>query len=73
MIHRLEDGRYALTPGGRTFTRRSMPSVGGPDRSWPDPEGEDHFRPNWIRHMVVARFEGIDPLRKDSNGRTALR
>ena len=28
-------------------------------------QGEDHFRPNWIRHMVVARFEGIDPLRKE--------
>lgn len=29
------------------------------------PRGEDQFRPNWLRHMVVARFEGIDPLRRD--------
>ena len=27
--------------------------------------GDDAFRPQWLRHMVVARFQGIDPERRD--------
>jgi hypothetical protein len=27
--------------------------------------GEAAFRPQWLRHMVIARFEGVDPGRRD--------
>jgi hypothetical protein len=29
------------------------------------PRGDDHYRPNWLHHMVVARFDGVDPDRRD--------
>lgn len=65
VIHRRDDDRYALTRWGEglheaiyAFGRWAGPLMARP-------RGEDHFRPNWIRHMVVARFEGIDPLRKE--------
>ncbi len=65
VVHRLDDGRYALTPWGQDL-HEAIYALGrwaGPLMA--RPRGQDHFRPNWIRHMVVARFEGIDPLRKD--------
>lgn len=65
VVRRLDDGRYALTPWGKDL-HEAIYALGrwaGPLMA--RPRGEDHFRPNWLRHMVVARFEGIDPLRKD--------
>jgi DNA-binding HxlR family transcriptional regulator len=65
VVRRLDDGRYALTPWGEDL-HEAIYALGrwaGPLMA--RPRGEDHFRPNWIRHMVVARFEGHDPQRKD--------
>jgi DNA-binding HxlR family transcriptional regulator len=65
VVRRLDDGRYALTPWGVDL-HEAIYALGrwaGPLMA--RPRGEDHFRPNWLRHMVVARFEGIDPSRKD--------
>jgi DNA-binding HxlR family transcriptional regulator len=65
VVHRPDDGRYALTPWGQDL-HEAIYALGrwaGPLMA--RPRGQDYFRPNWIRHMVVARFEGIDPLRKD--------
>jgi DNA-binding HxlR family transcriptional regulator len=65
VVRRQEDGRYALTPWGEDL-HEAIYALGrwaGPLMA--KPRGEDHFRPNWMRHMVVARFEGVDPLRKD--------
>ena len=64
-VVRLDEGRYALTPWGQDL-HEAIYALGrwaGP--LMVRPRGEDHFRPNWMRHMVVARFEGVDPLRKD--------
>jgi DNA-binding HxlR family transcriptional regulator len=65
VVHRLDDGRYELTPWGQDL-HEAIYALGrwaGPLMA--RPRGEDHFRSNWMRHMVVARFEGIDPLRKN--------
>lgn len=65
VIRRLEDGRYGLTPWGQEL-HEAIYALGrwaGPLMA--RPRGEDHYRPNWLRHMVIARFEGVDPLRKD--------
>ena len=65
VIRRLEDGRYALTPWGQDL-HEAVYALGrwaGPLMA--RPRGDDHFRPNWLRHMVIARFEGVDPRRKD--------
>jgi DNA-binding HxlR family transcriptional regulator len=65
VVRRLNDGRYALTPWGQDL-HEAIYALGrwaGPLMA--RPRGEEEFRPNWLRHMVVARFEGIDPLRKD--------
>jgi DNA-binding HxlR family transcriptional regulator len=65
VVRRLDDGRYALSPWGEDL-HEAIYALGrwaGPLMA--RPRGEDQFRPNWLRHMVVARFEGIDPLRKD--------
>lgn len=65
VVRRLDDGRYELTPWGEELheTVYALGRWAGPLMA--RPRGEDHFRPNWIRHMVVARFEGVDPRRKD--------
>lgn len=65
VVRRLDDGRYALTPWGEGL-HEAIYALGrwaGPLMA--RPRGEDQFRPNWLGHMVVARFEGTDPLRKD--------
>jgi DNA-binding HxlR family transcriptional regulator len=65
VVRRLDDGRYALTSWGEDL-REAVYALGrwaGPLMA--RPRGEDHFRPNWMRHMVIARFEGFDPRRKD--------
>jgi DNA-binding HxlR family transcriptional regulator len=64
VVRRLDDGRYALTPWGEDL-HEAVYALGrwaGPLMA--RPRGEDHFRPNWLRHMVVARFEGVDPRRR---------
>jgi len=62
----LEDGRYELTPWGYEL-RDAIYALGrwaGPLMS--QPRGEDHFQISWLRHMVVARFDGHDPDRSDT-------
>jgi len=64
VIEHGEDGRYALTPWGRGL-RESIYALG----RWAGPlmveRGDSAFRPEWLRHMVIARFEGVDPERRD--------
>jgi len=65
VVERLDDGRYALTPWGEDL-HEAVYALGrwaGPLMA--KPRGNDHFRPSWMRHMVIARFEGVDPKRTD--------
>lgn len=65
VVCRLDDGRYALTPWGEGL-HEAVYALGrwaGPLMA--RPRGDDYFRSSWLRHMVVARFEGMDPRRKD--------
>jgi DNA-binding HxlR family transcriptional regulator len=65
VVDRLHDGRYALTSWGEDL-HEAVYALGrwaGPLMA--RPRGEDHFRLQWLRHMVVARFEGFDPRRRD--------
>ena len=65
VLCRLDDGRYALTPWGDDL-REAVYALGrwaGPLMA--RPRGDDHFHPSWMRHMVIARFDGVDPKRKD--------
>lgn len=63
IVHR-DDGRYALTDWGMGL-HEAIYALG----RWAGPlmvsRGKAAFRPQWLRHMVVARFEGLDPERKD--------
>jgi hypothetical protein len=58
-------------PGGREMSDHEFAifcrtrCISAPDRSCHNRAGDDHFRPIWLRHMVLARFEGVDPLRRD--------
>jgi DNA-binding HxlR family transcriptional regulator len=65
VVRRLEDGRYALTPWGEDLHEvvYALGRWAGPLMA--QPRGNDDFRANWIRHMVIARFEGEDPERRD--------
>lgn len=65
VVRRLDDGRYALTAWGEDLHEvvYALGRWAGPLMA--RPRGEDEFRPNWIRHMVIARFEGFDPERDD--------
>jgi DNA-binding HxlR family transcriptional regulator len=65
IVRRLEDGRYALTSWGEGLheTVYALGRWAGPLMA--KPRGDDAFRPNWFRHMVIARFEGVDPQRRD--------
>jgi DNA-binding HxlR family transcriptional regulator len=65
VVRRLEDGRYALTPWGEDLHEvvYALGRWAGPLMA--RPRVDDEFRPNWIRHMVIARFEGHDPQRRD--------
>ncbi len=65
VVVRMDDGRYALTEWGEGL-REAVYALGrwaGPLMA--RPRGDDEFRPQWIRHMVVARFDGHDPERRD--------
>jgi DNA-binding HxlR family transcriptional regulator len=63
ILHR-DDGRYALTEWGKGL-HEAVYALG----RWAGPlmlsRGDAEFRPQWLRHMVIARFEGVDPGRKD--------
>lgn len=65
VIRRRDDGRYALTPWGEGL-RETVYALGrwaGPLMA--RPRGSDYFRTSWLRHMVISRFEGVDPVRRD--------
>jgi DNA-binding HxlR family transcriptional regulator len=65
VIQRRDDGRYELTPWGEGL-HEAVYALGrwaGPLMA--RPRGDDHFQPSWFRHMVIARFEGVDPRRGD--------
>lgn len=65
VVRRLDNGRYALTAWGEELHEviYALGRWAGPLMA--RPRGEDEFRANWIRHMVIARFEGFDPARQD--------
>ena len=65
VVERQDDGRYALTSWGEDLHEvvYALGRWAGPLMA--RPRGDDHFRPGWMRHMVVARFEGVDPERTD--------
>lgn len=65
LVTRTEDGRYSLTPWAEGLSdvvyamgRWALPLMARPP-------GEDEFRSRWMRHMVVVRFDGVDPRRGD--------
>jgi DNA-binding HxlR family transcriptional regulator len=64
VIERRAGGRYALTEWGRGL-HEAIYALG----RWAGPlmlkRGKSAFQPGWLRHMVIARFEGFDPERKD--------
>jgi DNA-binding HxlR family transcriptional regulator len=64
VISREADGRYALTEWGSGL-HEAIYALG----RWAGPlmtdRGDAAFRPQWLRHMVIARFEGYDPERRD--------
>jgi DNA-binding HxlR family transcriptional regulator len=64
VIGRRDNGRYALTEWGKGL-HEPIYALG----RWAGPlmleRGTDAFRQQWLRHMVVARFEGVDAERRD--------
>lgn len=65
VVTRDDDGRYRLTPWGEGL-REPIYALGrwaGPLMA--QPRGDDHFRVEWLHHMVIARFDGHDPRRRD--------
>jgi DNA-binding HxlR family transcriptional regulator len=64
VVEKREGGRYALTPWGEGL-QEAIYALG----RWAGPlmksRGKAAFKPQWLRHMVVARFEGVDPDRQD--------
>ena len=64
VVEHVDGGRYALTPWGSGL-HEAIYALG----RWAGPlmleRGEATFRPQWLRHMVIARFEGVDPDRRD--------
>lgn len=65
VVSRHSDGRYALTPWGDGL-HEAVYALGrwaGPLMA--RPLGDDEFRAHWLRHVVVALFEGVDHRRGD--------
>lgn len=64
VVERRDGGRYALTPWGQGL-HEAIYALG----RWAGPlmveRGDAAFRPLWLRHMAIARFEGVDPRRRD--------
>jgi DNA-binding HxlR family transcriptional regulator len=64
VVERREGNRYALTPWGE-----GLHDVVYAFGRWAGPlmleRGDDAFRPQWLRHMVIARFHGVDHRRRD--------
>lgn len=65
VVSRQADGRYALTPWGQglrdvvyTLARWAAPLMA-------EPVGDDAFRPQWLRNLVGALFDEVDPERDD--------
>ncbi len=64
-LERHPDKKYQLTAWGYEL-REAVYALGrwaGPLMA--RPRGDDHFQTSWLRHMVIARFEGHDPQRHD--------
>lgn len=65
VIERRPDKRYELTAWGYEL-RDAVYALGrwaGPLMA--KPRGNDHFEISWLHHMVIARFDGHDPQRRD--------
>lgn len=64
VVERRDSGQYALTPWGEGL-HDAIYALG----RWAGPlmgeRGDAAFRPQWLRHMVVASFEGVDPERRE--------
>lgn len=63
VVERRVDGRYALTAWGEGLSDviYAIGRWGSPLMA--KPFGNEEFRSHWIRHMVVVRFDGVDPRR----------
>ena len=66
VVERHPDGRYLLSAWGEglhdvvyALGRWASPLMGRP-------QGDDAFRPHWLRHVVTALFEGVDERRGDA-------
>ncbi len=65
VLERLDAGRYELTDWGYGL-RDAIYALGRWTRPlMAQPRGDDRFRTAWLRHMVIARFDGHDPNRPD--------
>ena len=64
VVERRDDGRYALTPWGAGLDE-PIYALGRWAGLLMRERGDSAFRPQWLRHMTIARFEGIDPQRRD--------
>ena len=65
VLERRTDKRYELTEWGSEL-RDAVYALGrwaGPLMA--RPRGDDHFQTSWLHHMVIARFDGHDPQRRD--------
>lgn len=65
VVSRNSDGRYTLTPWGDGLHEvvYALGRWAGPLMA--RPLGDDEFRAHWLRHVVVALFEGVDHHRGD--------
>lgn len=65
VVSRHSDGRYTLTAWGDGLHEvvYALGRWAGPLMA--RPLGDDEFRTHWLRHVVVALFEGVDDRRGD--------